>query len=533
MTGARGFWIVIVVGMGHRFVLVLILVLVLPGVLALGHLSCPIARAEQGSTPLMSSVAPAEPTAMSSGVLEPIASGAAAGSETALGGTSSSLPQARDFATTTESGLRSDSAGPTRTPWRRRLRRNVPFNRMADARVSPSDWPPEPASPTTVDPDRLARALRKLCGWMPRGTAKKYARWSLEYAREFGEDPFMLGAMIHRLGRCRAEREELDGLGLTLIAPAMYRRGFRGRAYRYWVWHNGSWHERARRFERFSFNPWQLKRAEPNIYFAAGLLSVWREQATSLEISFEQTPHRHYVSHFFWGDRVKSSRPEDRVLTDRRRLLEYYGKPIPPPPLSRAGLLLGPPLDGAPRVVSSALGADRGGRRRHRGIDVESELGEPVRAIADGKVNFSGVGLKRRGSKLQLRPKRTNRYNRRRLGRSGRYVCIVHKGGSRGPLQSCYMHLESVRVVVGQKVRRGQAVGTVGRTGMQRSAPHLHLQINNDKRLIDGLELLRGHLIGRPQDDPRLPHVRREMRRRRRQARRHAAMAAAAQRADR
>ena len=77
---------------------------------------------------------------------------------------------------------------------------------------------------------------------------RDYTRWTLEAAAHFKVDPFLLGAMIYRESRCRPRKEELGGLGLTLLAPTMYERGFRRRAYRYEVESNGVWEQRTRPF---------------------------------------------------------------------------------------------------------------------------------------------------------------------------------------------------------------------------------------------------------------------------------------------
>ena len=63
--------------------------------------------------------------------------------------------------------------------------------------------------------------------------------------------------------------------------------------------------------------------AEPNIYFASALLAMWRDQHETLDEEFTQESHRHWVSHFVWGDAVRSDWEEDRLFADRRRLLEY------------------------------------------------------------------------------------------------------------------------------------------------------------------------------------------------------------------
>lgn len=385
-------------------------------------------------------------------------------------------------------------------------------NRLAAARVNASHWGAEPESPSNVDAQRFAAALSELCVSMARGRDQRYAGWILQYAREFGVDPFLLGALVYREGRCNPDKAELGGIGLTLIVPSMYQSAFRDRAYHYRVEVNGQWQDRALALPKFVFGEIRLREAEANLYFAAALLSMWQAQHATIDAHFVQVPHRHYVSHWVWGDRVTSDRAEDRILTDRRRLLEYYGARTVPAPIARQGMQWGPPLDGAPRVVSSGLGHTReGGDREHRGIDVESEFGEPVRAVAGGRVVFSGVDLPGHRHNEILPPAEVNAYDRRALGNGGRYVCIRHDRDNAEPLRTCYMHLETVEVAAGDTVALGQRIGSVGRTGMLRSSPHLHLEILDDKNLYDGLEVLRGHLIGEPID----PDAPRKKRRRR------------------
>ncbi len=387
-------------------------------------------------------------------------------------------------------------------PWRARRRRGVRPNRMSALLVEPGDWPPEPASPAPVQPERFARALREICGWMPPRRAESYAEWMLRYAAEFGEDPFVLGALAFRMSRCRPHAEDLDGLGLTLLPPRMYADAMRSRVYTYRVLNADGWKEQKLALPRFAFIPRTLLRAESHLYFTAALLSMWRRQHQSVDAAFDQAPHRHYLSHYVWGDRVRSARAEDRILTDRRRLLYYYGVIESAPPIRSNGLELGAPLDGAPRVVSSGLGSPRAGGRTHRGVDVESALGEPVRAIAEGRVVFAGVDLPGRHHNSVLEPEQINAYDRRALGIGGRYLCILHGDLDRDGLRSCYMHLQTVEVAAGTRVERGQRVGSVGRTGMKSSSPHLHLEIRGPEGLRDPLKLLHGLLIGRPQDVP-------------------------------
>jgi murein DD-endopeptidase MepM/ murein hydrolase activator NlpD len=162
------------------------------------------------------------------------------------------------------------------------------------------------------------------------------------------------------------------------------------------------------------------------------------------------------------------------------------------------GLSLGTPLDGAPRVVSSFPGDERdGGARAHRGIDIEAVLGEPVLAVADGRVNFAGVDLPGQRANRILPPGEIESVPRSELGHGGRYVCILHHPPE-GWLRTCYMHLEDVEVRAGADVRRGQRIGTVGRTGMRRSAPHLHFELHAPEGVLDGSEALAVLVLGRP-----------------------------------
>jgi murein DD-endopeptidase MepM/ murein hydrolase activator NlpD len=395
------------------------------------------------------------------------------------------------------SGLASGTSD--KPPWRARKRPDTTHNQLAAERVKPEDWEPEPESPATLDQDRFTRALALLCNDPTPARARERAELIVEHAKAQALDPFLLGALVYRTSRCRSDKEELGGHGLTLLPAAMYQSGFRGRSYQYFVREGSGWAERKLELPRFMFGPGTLLRADSNLYFAAALLALWRDQHATIDATFEQAPHRHFISHFIWGDRVKSSRAEDRVLGDRRRMLEYYGALPPRAPIPYRGLMLGAPLDGAPRVVSSGLGFVReDGARSHRGVDLESEFGEPVRAIEAGLVTFSGVDLPGQRNHEQLTVTQTNAFDRSVLGHGGRYVCVQHAPSDGKFLRSCYMHLETVEVAYGARVTRGQKLGTVGRTGMQTSSPHLHLELLGPEGLFDGAELLRGHVIGTP-----------------------------------
>lgn len=388
--------------------------------------------------------------------------------------------------------------------WKARTRAGVIPNRRAANLIDPALWRGEPRSPAPIDPGRFRAALANVCGLMPAERNARYAGWILESAQRHGEDPFLLAAIVHRMTRCDPLTKAVEGLGLAAIQPEMYLENVRGRVLRYSVPDGLGWAEREKTLPK-PLTAGVLGNPQDNLEWAAALLSMWREQHGAVDNKFEQSPHRHYVSHFIWGDRVESSRAEDRVFTDRRRLLMHYGIPLPTNTVPFRGVPWGCPLEAGPRVVSSSPGASREeGLRRHRGVDVESVMGEPVLAMADGVVNFAGVDMPGQGA-IGLSPSQMENVPRRSMGAGGRFVCIDHAGAAPEEqfLRSCYMHLEAVKVRTGDAVQRGMVIGSVGRTGMKTSAPHLHLEIKSDRRLYDARDVVPGILLGEPPPEPR------------------------------
>ncbi len=141
-----------------------------------------------------------------------------------------------------------------------------------------------------------------------------------------------------------------------------------------------------------------------------------------------------------------------------------------------------------PMRDSRRFGAARHGARPaecgrgHCGVDLGGKRGVVVHAAADGVIA---------------------RVVREIRKESGRYVMIEHAGG----LRSYYMHLDEIRgdLDVGQPVVAGAPIGTVGRTGVIKSGPHLHFSIAQERAgrttYLDPEPILR-HAVVRAQPAP-------------------------------
>ena len=101
-------------------------------------------------------------------------------------------------------------------------------------------------------------------------------------------------------------------------------------------------------------------------------------------------------------------------------------------------------------MISSRFGARWGGR--HNGLDIANDIGTPVEAADGGEVTYVGYD-----------------------GDFGNLIIIDHNNG----YVTYYAHLNSMDVVVGQKVIQGQKIGEVGNTGYS-TGPHLHFEVRKD-----------------------------------------------------
>lgn len=102
--------------------------------------------------------------------------------------------------------------------------------------------------------------------------------------------------------------------------------------------------------------------------------------------------------------------------------------------------------------------------KRHTGEDIRAALGTPVWAAADGTVVIAG-----------------------RVKGYGNLVAIDHGSG----MVTRYGHLNEIMVNVGSQVKRGDTIGTVGKTG-KATGSHLHFEVIERNKFRDPGAFLRG-----------------------------------------
>ncbi len=98
----------------------------------------------------------------------------------------------------------------------------------------------------------------------------------------------------------------------------------------------------------------------------------------------------------------------------------------------------------------------------HKGIDIASYYGAPIRAAASGTVEYAGW-----------------------FGGYGNFVKIYHRDG----IETCYGHMEKVIVKAGEHVKKGQVIGYEGCTGLC-TGPHLHFEIRVNKIPVNPMKFL-------------------------------------------
>jgi lipoprotein NlpD len=99
---------------------------------------------------------------------------------------------------------------------------------------------------------------------------------------------------------------------------------------------------------------------------------------------------------------------------------------------------------------------------RNKGLDIAGTPGDPVLAAGDGKVVYSGNGLRGYGNLIII--KHNNTY------------------------LSAYAHNRSMLIKEGQAVRRGQKIAELGQTDAE--SPRLHFEIRRLGKPVDPADYL-------------------------------------------
>lgn len=145
-------------------------------------------------------------------------------------------------------------------------------------------------------------------------------------------------------------------------------------------------------------------------------------------------------------------RRHQRERQHSRRIIATFSSPVP------ASLRMRQPVKG-PRSSSFGLRRIFNGQARnpHSGMDIAARVGTPVHAAAAGVVIDTGDYF----------------FN-------GNTVWIDHGAG----LLTMYCHLDSISARVGQQVRAGEQIATVGKTGRV-TGPHLHWSVSLNRNMVD------------------------------------------------
>ena len=106
-------------------------------------------------------------------------------------------------------------------------------------------------------------------------------------------------------------------------------------------------------------------------------------------------------------------------------------------------------------IISGVYGSQRilngKPRRPHYGIDFHAPEGTPVKAMMDGEVTLAENDMYFTGGT----------------------IIFDHGHG----ISTLYMHMKDINVKVGQKIKQGQIVGTLGQSG-RATGPHLDIRLN-------------------------------------------------------
>ena len=154
------------------------------------------------------------------------------------------------------------------------------------------------------------------------------------------------------------------------------------------------------------------------------------------------------ASHLEKQPAKKKKAVNERIFTDHNRL----DWPVNGPVLSPFGIRHG---------------------RRHDGVDIKAVTGTPIKAADKGLVVFAGT-----------------------MRGYGNLILVRHKDN----FFTAYAHNKSNGVKEGQKVKRGEVIGIVGRTG-RATGSHLHFEVREGEKARNPLFFLPVNSYGRLDDN--------------------------------
>ena len=191
-------------------------------------------------------------------------------------------------------------------------------------------------------------------------------------------------------------------------------------------------------------------------------IKISNKQGKTEKLNFDVKPKTYKTQHLTIKNKRKVNPYEkdmERILSEKKR--KSKAKKIWTTELTQADFTV--PVDGR---ISSIFGLRRffneQPRRPHSGLDIAAPQGTPIKAVESGTVIEAGDFFF-----------------------SGNMVYLDHGQG----LISLYAHMHTVSVKQGDKIKKGQKIGTVGETGRV-TGPHLHLAIIANQTTVDPLQFL-------------------------------------------
>lgn len=169
-----------------------------------------------------------------------------------------------------------------------------------------------------------------------------------------------------------------------------------------------------------------------------------------------------YLSENSWEDEFTEASPLSQKSPSQEPLQTRKNKTLSPPPdLPQTEFFFDWPVD----LARLTRGFNIKKKRPHLGIDLAASPGTNIYASHEGIVIYTG----------------------REFRGFGKLIIIE----SRSEWSSLYAHLNKILVKEGQKVRQGQLIGKMGRTG-RATGVHLHFEIRKNKAAVDPLPFLPG-----------------------------------------